>query len=45
MVWNCGSCGTTLTLTAPASVSPGMQKCPRCGKRMERAEAVPDEVE
>jgi len=36
VTWNCASCGTTLTWAEPILGNPGMQKCPRCGKWMER---------
>jgi hypothetical protein len=38
MTWHCESCGTTLTYTGldGFNTTPGMMKCPRCDKWMER---------
>jgi ribosomal protein S27AE len=36
--WHCAACGTTVTWAAATVNDPGMQKCPRCGKWMDRDE-------
>jgi endogenous inhibitor of DNA gyrase (YacG/DUF329 family) len=36
--WHCAACGTTVTWAAATDNDPGMQKCPRCGKWMDRDE-------
>lgn len=38
--WHCASCGTTVTWASPADINPGMQKCPRCDKWMDRDEPL-----
>ena len=37
VTWHCAFCGTTLAMTATFTNDPGMTKCPRCDKWMERA--------
>ena len=48
VIWNCASCGTTLTYTvSPFLAEPvGMLKCPRCDKWMDRVteNAAPGEA-
>ena len=42
MTWHCASCRTTVTWATP-DVKPGMTKCPRCDKWMDRVEDAPTE--